>query len=243
MFTYNSYSNDIHNLKTNINSINHTRKNSNNNININKINKINNKTNNNNNFNENNNINNLYTISNNTRHYFMNTLYNNNNINFNCNYNIISTRKTPKFGSINTNNMKFTQSEKNINYIKENKILSAEPKDTIKKQFSFNSKKKKNNLNDKIKLHTEMNNANDVSKDIKRRSKSNKIIKSKTINTEVRGDKKYVNGKNEGINHDLIKKFGKKYQSNNIDKVLLYMFIKQKNNGKNYNQNSFRNFQ
>ena len=242
LFTYNIYSNDIRNLKTNINSINHTRKNSNNNININKINKINNKTKNNNNFNENNNLNNLYRISNNTRHYFMNTLYNN-DINFNYNYNIISTRKTPKYNSINNNNMKFTQSEKNINYIKENKILSAEPKEIIKKQFSFNSRKKKNNLNNQNKLHTEMNTAIDFSKDIKRRSRSNKIIKSKTINTEVRGDKKYINEKNEGMNHDFMKKFGKKYQSNNIDKMLLYMFIKQKNNGKNYNQNSFRNFQ
>ena len=244
LFTYNINSNDIRNLKTNINSINHTRKKSNNNINninINKMNKINNKTKNSNNFNENNNLNNLYKISNNTRHYFMNTLYNN-DINFNYNYNIISTRRTPKYSSIN-NNMKFAQSEKNINYTKGNKILSAEPKDNIKKQFSFNSRKKKNNLNEKVKLHTEMNTAIDFSKDIKRRSKSNNIIKSKTINTEVREDKKYINGNKEGNNYDLIKKFGKKYQSNNIDKMLLYMFIKQKNNGKNYNQNSFRNFQ
>ena len=241
LFTYNIYSNDISNLKTNINSINHTRKTSNNNININKINKINNKTKNSNNYNENNNLNNLYTISNNTRHYFMNTLYNN-DINFNYNYNIISTIKTPKYGSINNNNMNFTQSEKNINHSKGNKILCVEPKNSIKKQFSFNRKQKKNNFNNKIKLHTEMNTAIDFTKDIKWRSKSNKVIKSKTINTEVRRDKKYINGKNE-MNNDFIKKFGKKYQSNNIDKMLLYMFIKQKNSGKNYNQNSFRNFQ
>ena len=94
LFTYNINTKDIHNLKTNINSINHTRKSSNTNININKLNKINKKKSN-----TNNNLNNLYTISNNTRHYFMNTMYNND---VNYNYNIITSRKTPKFNPINT---------------------------------------------------------------------------------------------------------------------------------------------
>ena len=224
LFTYNINTKDIHNLKTNINSINHTRKSSNTNININKLNKINKKKSN-----TNNNLNNLYTISNNTRHYFMNTMYNND---VNYNYNIITSRKTPKFNPIN-NNIKFTNSEKNINIFKENKILSTEPKDLIRKQFSFNNRIKKNtNINNKIKLNTEFNTGVDYSKDIKKRSKSNKIMKSKTINTEVRLDKKNKKVKYEGVSNDFVKKFGTRYNSNNIDEMLLYMFIKQKNNGK-----------
>ena len=224
LFTYNINTKDIHNLKTNINSINHTRKSSNTNININKLNKINKKKSN-----TNNNLNNLYTISNNTRHYFMNTMYNND---VNYNYNIITSRKTPKFNPIN-NNIKFTNSEKNINIFKENKILSTEPKDLIRKQFSFNNRIKKNtNINNKIKLNTEFNTGVDYSKDIKKRCKSNKIMKSKTINTEVRLDKKNKKVKYEGVSNDFVKKFGTRYNSNNIDEMLLYMFIKQKNNGK-----------
>jgi len=243
LFTYNINTNNIHNLKTNINSINHTRKNSNKNININKINKINRiKSNKNNPFNENiNNNNNLYTISNSNRNYFMNTIYNN-DINLNYNYNIINPRKTQNIGFYNiNNNMKFTHSEKNINIFRGDKILSTEPKDIIKKQFSFNRQRKNNNINSKkIRLNSEMNSGIDYSKDIKRRSKSNNIMKSRTINTEIRIDKKYKKGKLEGVNHDFIKKYGTRYNSNNIDDMLLYMFIKQKHNGKSNPQNNLR---
>ena len=243
LFTYNINTNNIHNLKTNINSINHTRKNSNTNININKINKINRiKSNKNNPFNENiNNNNNLYTISNSNRNYFMNTIYNN-DINLNYNYNIINPRKTKNIGFYNiNNNMKFTHSEKNINIFRGDKILSTEPKDIIKKQFSFNRQRKNNNINSKkIRLNSEMNSGIDYSKDIKRRSKSNNIMKSRTINTEIRIDKKYKKGKLEGVNHDFIKKYGTRYNSNNIDDMLLYMFIKQKHNGKSNPQNNLR---
>jgi len=244
LFTYNINTNNIHNLKTNINSINHTRKNSNTNININKINKINRiKSNKNNPFNENinNNNNNLYTISNSNRNYFMNTIYNN-DINLNYNYNIINPRKTQNIGFYNiNNNMKFTHSEKNINIFRGDKILSTEPKDIIKKQFSFNRQRKNNNINSKkIRLNSDMNSGIDYSKDIKRRSKSNNIMKSRTINTEIRIDKKYKKGKLEGVNHDFIKKYGTRYNSNNIDDMLLYMFIKQKHNGKSNPQNNLR---
>ena len=242
LFSYNINTKDIHNLKTNINSINHTRKNSNNNININKVNKVNKiHTDKNKHFNDNNSNNNLYTISNSNRHYFINTMYNNDiNFNYNYNYNIINPRKTPKYGYYN-NNIKFTQSEKNINILKGNKILSTEPKDIIKKQFSFNRKRKNNNINSKkIRLNSEMNSGINYSKDIKRRSKSNNIMKSRTINTEVRGDKKYKKGKIEGVNQDLVKKFGTRYNSNNIDEMLLYMFVKQKHFGKSNTQNFFR---
>jgi len=243
LFTYNINTNNIHNLKTNINSINHTRKNSNTNININKINKINRiKSNKNNPFNENiNNNNNLYTISNSNRNYFMNTIYNN-DINLNYNYNIINPRKTQNIGFYNiNNNMKFIHSEKNINIFRGDKILSTEPKDIIKKQFSFNRQRKNNNINSKkIRLNSEMNSGIDYSKDIKRRSKSNNIMKSRTINTEIRIDKKYKKGKLEGVNHDFIKKYGTRYNSNNIDDMLLYMFIKQKHNGKSNPQNNLR---
>ena len=231
LFNYNINTKDIHNLKTNINSINsinHSRKNSNINININKLNRINKKKSNTNNNNLNN-LNNLYTISNNTRHYFMNTMYNN-DINYNFN-NIITSRKTPKYAPYN-NNIKFTNSEKNI---------KTEPKDLIKKQFSFNNRIKKNStLNNNVKLNTEFNTRVDYNKDIKKRCKSNKIMKSRTINTEVQIDKKNKKVKYEGVTNDFIKKFGTKYNSNNIDEMLLYMFIKQKNPGKNNNQNSFR---
>ena len=239
LFNYNINTKDIHNLKTNINSINsinHSRKNSNINININKLNRINKKKSNTNNNNLNN-LNNLYTISNNTRHYFMNTMYNN-DINYNFN-NIITSRKTPKYAPYN-NNIKFTNSEKNIN-IYNNKILSTEPKDLIKKQFSFNNRIKKNTtLSNNVKLNTEFNTRVDYNKDIKKRCKSNKIMKSRTINTEVQLDKKNKKVKYEGVTNDCVKKFGTKYNSNNIDEMLLYMFIKQKNPGKNNNQNSFR---
>ena len=231
LFNYNINTKDIHNLKTNINSINsinHSRKNSNINININKLNRINKKKSNSNNNNLNN-LNNLYTISNNTRHYFMNTMYNN-DINYNFN-NIITSRKTPKYAPYN-NNIKFTNSEKNI---------KTEPKDLIKKQFSFNNRIKKNStLNNNVKLNTEFNTRVDYNKDIKKRCKSNKIMKSRTINTEVQLDKKNKKVKYEGVTNDFVKKFGTKYNSNNIDEMLLYMFIKQKNPGKNNNQNSFR---
>ena len=237
LYTYNINTNDIHNLKTNINSINQTRKNSNTNININKINKINKNKSKNNNFNENKN---LYTISNSNRHYLLNTIYNNDiNFNYNYNYNIINTRKTPKYGfynNNNNNNIKFTQSEKNMNIIRTDKILSTEPKDIIKKQFSFNKHRKNNNIaSKKIRLNSEMNSGFNYNKDIKRRSKSNNIIKSRTINTEVRVDKKSKKEKYEGINQDFVKKFGTRYNSNNIDEMLLYMFIKQKHGGKNIN--------
>ena len=154
----------------------------------------------------------------------------NNDINYNFN-NIITSRKTPKYAPYN-NNIKFTNSEKNI---------KTEPKDLIKKQFSFNNRIKKNStLNNNVKLNTEFNTRVDYNKDIKKRCKSNKIMKSRTINTEVQIDKKNKKVKYEGVSNDFIKKFGTKYNSNNIDEMLLYMFIKQKNPGKNNNQNSFR---
>ena len=240
LYTYNINTNDIHNLKTNINSINHTRKNSNTNININKINKINKSKSKEHHFNENKN---LYTISNSNRHYFLNTMYNtdvnfnNNNLNYNYN-NIISSIKTPKYGFYNNSNnyMKFTQSEKNINIVRRDKILPTEPKDFITKHLSFNKHRKNNNINSKkIRLNSEMNSGIDYGKDIKIRSKSNNVIKSRTINTEARGDKKFKKEKYEGLNHDFVKKYGTRYNSNNIDEMLFYMFMKQKHGGKNIN--------
>ena len=170
-------------------------------------------------------------------------MYNNDiNFNSNYNYNAINPRKTQGIGFYNNNNnMKYTNSEKNINIVRGDKILRTEPKDIIKKQFSFNWQRKNNNINSKkIRLNSEMNSGIEYSKDIKRRSKSNNIMKSRTINTEVRVDKKYKKGKIEGVNNDFIKRYGTRYNSNNIDDMLLYMFIKQKHNGKNNTQNSLR---
>ena len=117
---------------------------------------------------------------------------------------------------------------KNIEYQKEKEF------NEIKKQLiEKNEKEKSNNINSKkIRLNSEMNSGINYSKDIKKRSKSNNIMKSRTINTEVRVDKKYKKGKIEGVNNDFIKRYGTRYNSNNIDDMLLYMFIKQKHNGK-----------
>ena len=235
LITYNINTNNINNLKTNINSLNNTSKSSKTNININKSKTKNNQV-----------YGNLYTISNSNRHPFMNTMYNN-DINFNYNYKINNNmKKTPRSNN-NTlygfsKNIKFAHSEKNINIFKNKKILSTEPKINNNKYYNTNrqSKIKQNN---RIRLHSEMN--NEYKKDIKRRSKTEKMMKSRTINTEVEGkfNKKY--GKNwkyedKGVNNDFVKKFGNKYNTKNIDEMLLYIFLKQKNKGKNYEQNSFR---
>ena len=85
---------------------------------------------------------------------------------------------------------------------------------------------------------------NEYKKDIKRRSKTEKMMKSRTINTEVDvnlNNNYKKNWKYEGnVNDDILKKFGNKHNKKNIDEMLFHIFLKQKHNTKNYNQNSFR---
>ncbi len=236
LITYNINTNNINNLKTNINTMNHTTKTSKKNININKA-KSKNHLNGN-----------LYTISNSNRHPFMNTMYNN-DINFNYNYYYNTNnniKKAQKYKNIDNNlygfskNIKFANSEKNINIFKNEKILSTEPK-IISKRFNTNRQSRVKQSN-KIRLHSEMN--NEYKKDIKRRSKTEKMMKSRTINTEVDvnlNNNYKKNWKYEGnVNDDILKKIGNKHNKKNIDEMLLHIFLKQKHNTKNYNQNSFR---
>ena len=173
---------------------------------------------------------NLYTISNNSnnRHYFINTInYNDNNLNKKMDkykYNLYGLSK----------NLRFVCSEKNINLFKKGKILKTEPKEIIKKQFSFNraiTGKNKDNihLNNEINSKYLLNN--------KKRSKTEKIINCKTINTEG-GRNRFKNNNNhpkltkkysykKGVHNNFKKKY------NNIEEMLLYMFVEQKHNNKN----------
>ena len=175
---------------------------------------------------------NLYTISNNSnnRHYFINTInYNDNNHNHinkkmdKYKYNLYGLSK----------NLRFVCSEKNIKLFKKGKILKTEPKEIIKKQFSFNRAITGKNK-DNIHINNEINNKYLLNN--KKRSKTEKIINCKTINTEG-GRTRYKNNNNQP---KLTKKysykkgyhnnFKKKY--NNIEEMLLYMFVEQKHNNK-----------
>ena len=207
LFSYNINTNNIHNLKSNLNQ-------------------------NANNFKNNGN---LYTISNNSnnRHFFINTInYNENNDN-----NVkskINKHKNNLFGL--SNNLRFVYSEKNFNLFKNERILTTEPKEIFKKQFSFNktiTNKKNDNFN---KIHNEINSKYLLNN--KKKSKTEKIINCKTINTEGGRTNRYK--KKNGMNHPIIsKKYSykkeinnNKKKFNNIEEMFLYMFMKQKHNVK-----------
>ena len=208
LFSYNINTNNIHNFKSNINK------------NIN--------------FNKNYNNGNLYTISNNinNRHLFINPInfYENNNNKRKNKYKENNFYKLSK-------NLRFVSSDKNYKLFKNEKIVSTEPKELIKKQISFNkvmtNKNKGNNL---INIYDEINNKYMLKN--KKRSKTEKNINfnCKTINTE--GGRARLKSYN---NHaDIIKKYNykkgihnnfKKY--NNIEEKLLNMLMNQKYNIKN----------
>ena len=195
------------------------------NINTNNINNL--KLNNERNVNDSNNYNKekLFTISNNSnRHFFINT------INYNDNNNInrkVSKNKNNLFGL--SKNLRFVSSEKNFNFFKSERVLSTEPKEIMTKQFNFNKAKKNankdnNNIHEELKVNKTINN--------KKRSKTEKIVKCKTINTEG-GRTRFKNN-----NHPKIKKNSSrkvvhnnlKKRFNNIEEMLLYMFMEQKHN-------------
>ena len=204
LFSYNINTNNIHNLKSNINQ----------------------------NMNTYNNNGNLYTITNNSnnRHFFINTInYNENNDNDNKSKN---KYKNNLFGL--SNNLRFVYSEKNLNLFKNERILSTEPKEIFKKQFSFNkaiTNKNKDSIN---KVHNEINSKYLLNN--KKKSKTEKMINCKTINTEGGRTNRYKN--KNGINHPMIsKKYSykkginnSKKKFNNIEEMFLYMFMKQKHN-------------
>ena len=222
LISYNINTNNIHNLKSNINS------------NINKMNKYTNG--------------NLYTISNNNKgHFFISTINNyetNNNINGK-----MTKYKNNLFGL--SKNIKFVSGETNFKSFKNKNILKTEPKEMLKKQFSFN-KTITNRFKDDVHIQSEVNDK--YLKNDKKRSKSERMNKCKTINTdEGRARLKNVN-KNGNMNkkysqknlmneHGMKKKTGNKYNTNNIDDLFLYMFLEQKLNYKNnklITQNSFK---
>ena len=201
LFSYNINTNNINNLKSNIEQ------------NANYSNNFNNEK--------------LYTISNNSnnRHFFINT------INYEDSSNI--NKKTNKYknnlGQL-TKNLRFVCSEKNFNLFKNKRILSTEPKEIIQKQFSFNKVNKNKN---KEKIHDEMNKCLLNSK---KRSKTEKIIKCQTINTEG-GRSRFKNNNNHHLKlskkYSYKKGINLKKKFNNIEEMLLYMFIEQKHNIKN----------
>jgi hypothetical protein len=222
LISYNINTNNIHNLKSNINT------------NLNKMNKYTNG--------------NLYTISNNNKgHFFISTI---NNYEINNNKNGKMTKyKNNLFGL--SKNIKIVSGEKNFNIFKNKNILKTEPKEILKKQFSFN-KTTTNRFKDDVHIKNELNDK--YLKNDKKRSKSERMNKCKTINTdEGRARLKNIN-KNGNLNkkysqknimneHGIKKKFGNKYNTNNIDDLFLYMFLEQKLNYKNnklITQNSFK---
>ena len=99
----------------------------------------------------------------------------------------------------------------------------------MKKQFSYN-KTLTNKNNDDINRK--------YLKNKHKRSNTERLLKSKTINTEsgrnrFKNNSNHNNKKNShknGIQIDLHKKVGK---FNNIDEMILYMYMEQKNNDKN----------
>ena len=191
---------------------------------------------------------NLFTISNNNKgHFFISTINNyetNNNINGK-----MAKYKNNLFGL--SKNIKLISGEKNFNPFKNKNILKTEPKEMLKKQFSFN-KTITNRFKDDIHIQSEVNDK--YLKNDKKRSKSERMNKCKTINTdEGRVRLKNIN-KNGNMNkkysqknlineHVMKKKTGNKYNTNNIDDLFLYMFLEQKLNYKNnklITQNSFK---
>jgi 5'-AMP-activated protein kinase catalytic alpha subunit len=180
---------------------------------------------------------NLYTISNNNnRHIFINTI---NAITSNENNNgKMIKHKNNLYGL--SKNIRLVYSEKNFNLFKNGGILSTEPKEILKKQFSYD------------KTLTNKNNDDDINnKNIKyktKRSNTERMIKCKTINTES-GRTRFKNSTNKknkknshknGIQVELHKKMGK---FNNLDEMILYMYMEQKNNEKNsklINKNDFK---
>ena len=198
LFSYSINTNNIHNLKSNINNYNNE---------------------------------NLYTISNNScnRHFFINTI----------NYN--EKNKNKKMNKYKNNfyglskNLRFVYSEKNLKLFKNERILSTEPKEIIKKQFSFNkaiTNKNKNNIH----ISNEINNKYLFNS--KKRSKTEKIINCKTINTDG-GRNRFKDNSNNQSSKRFIYKKGvynnlKKKKFNNFDEMILLMFMEEKNNIKNH---------
>jgi hypothetical protein len=198
LFSYSINTNNIHNLKSNINNYNNE---------------------------------NLYTISNNScnRHFFINTI----------NYN--EKNKNKKMNKYKNNfyglskNLRFVYSEKNLKLFKNERILSTEPKEIIKKQFSFNkaiTNKNKNNIH----ISNEINNKYLFNN--KKRSKTEKIINCKTINTDG-GRNRFKDNSNNQSSKRFIYKKGvynnlKKKKFNNFDEMILLMFMEEKNNIKNH---------
>ena len=168
---------------------------------------------------------NLYTISNNNnnnRHLFINTITTNE-----INNGKIKKCKNNLYGL--SKNIRVVYSEKNFNLFKNERILSTEPKEILKKQFSYN-KTLTNKNNDDINRK--------YLKNKHKRSNTERLLKSKTINTES-GRNRFKNNSNHnnkknghknGIQIDLHKKVGK---FNNIDEMILYMYMEQKNSDKN----------
>ena len=198
LFSYSINTNNIHNLKSNINNYNNE---------------------------------NLYTISNNScnRHFFINTI----------NYN--EKNKNKKMNKYKNNfyglskNLRFVYSEKNLKLFKNERILSTEPKEIIKKQFSFNkaiTNKNKNNIH----ISNEINNKYLFNN--KKRSKTEKIINCKTINMDG-GRNRFKDNSNNQSSKRFIYKKGvynnlKKKKFNNFDEMILLMFMEEKNNIKNH---------
>ena len=198
LFSYSINTNNIHNLKSNINNYNNE---------------------------------NLYTISNNScnRHFFINTInYNEKNKNKKVN-----KYKNNFYGL--SKNLRFVYSEKNLKLFKNERILSTEPKEIIKKQFSFNkaiANKNKNNIH----ISNEINNKYLFNN--KKRSKTEKIINCKTINTDG-GRNRFKDNSNNQSSKRFIYKKGvynnlKKKKFNNFDEMILLMFMEEKNNIKNH---------
>ena len=216
LFSYSINTNNIDNFKTNINT------------NIIK--------------NDNYNNGNLYTISNNSnnRHFFINTINTNEN-----NNGKMRKYKNNLYGL--SKNIRLVYSEKNFNLFKNERILSTEPKEILKKQFSYNKALTYKN-NDNINTQNEINDK--YIKNKHKRSNTERMLKCKTINTES-GRTRFKNNSNiknkkyghkNTINAELHKKISK-YNTNNIDEMILYMFMEQKQNTKNnklINQNGFK---
>ena len=187
---------------------------------------------------------NLYTISNNSsnRHFFINT------INYDEKNKNNGNKKANKYKNNNNlyglnKNLRFVCSEKNLKIIKNKRILSTEPKETIKKQFSFNkaiTNKNKNNI------HIANENNTKYLLNNKKKSKTETTLKSKTINTEG-GRNRIKNNTNITNQYNINKKFNckkgpvhnnLKKKFNNFDEMVFLMFMEQKNNNKNHKINN-----
>ena len=203
------------------------------NINTNNINnlKLNDEANSNSNYNNNYNNEKLYTISNNSnnRHFFINTINYEDNANINKKLN---KYKNNLYGL--SKNLRFVCSEKNLKLLKNERILSTEPKEIIKKQFSFNKAIKGKNK-DNFHFHEEMSK---YLLNSKKRSKTEKIIKCQTINTEGGRSRFKNNSKHPKISKKYSYKKGLnlKNKFNNIEDMLLNMFIEQKHSIKSNNK-------